>query len=100
MNTKFKRSKNKWINEQKALQDVIQLAQKQGQDPKAAHTATHYVWLFETEAPAEPGTFAVEKADNITEALAAQQAYESLETFEANLKAAHTDTHFVFSKIR
>jgi hypothetical protein len=100
MITKFKRSKNKWINEQEALNDICTLQNVPASDLTAAHTETHFVWCFETQDPAEPGTFAVKKTDSLTEAQAAQAAFESLETFEGNLKTAHTETHFVFSKIR
>jgi len=36
----------------------------------------------------------------MTEERALENAKEKLETFEGNLKAEHTETHFVFKKIR
>lgn len=36
----------------------------------------------------------------MTEEKARIEAQEKLETFEGNLKANHTTTHYVFSKIR
>jgi len=47
-----------------------------------------------------PKKWSVKKTDKITEQQAVERAMVKLETFESNLKADHTETHFVFRKIR
>lgn len=42
----------------------------------------------------------IKKSDDITELEAIAQAMEKLDTFEGNLKADHTETHYVFTKVR
>lgn len=98
MKTKFSRSIAKWTNEQDALTDVCTAQNVPANQLTAAHTPTHFVWeanLLTTP----PGKYAIAKSET-TEDQATQQALLDLETFEGNLQSEHTETHFVFSKIR
>lgn len=44
--------------------------------------------------------FSVKKSDTMSEERAKAICMAKLETFEGNLKADHTETHFIFRKIR
>ena len=62
------------------------------------HTEELWQWQL-----IDPKLFRIKKEEDATphdEQVARQSAMEHFKTFEGNLKGDHTDTHFVFSKVR
>ncbi|HLF51881.1 hypothetical protein [Flavobacterium sp.] len=101
----YKRSKRTWTSEQEAFFDVCE---KQNLNPDAIaaeHTEKHFVWktIITDETPIAtvlqntPCEFAKE---DFTKQEATQNAMKDLDTFEGNLKASHSETHYVFAKVR
>lgn len=100
----FKRSKRKWLNEKIALADVVEQQKLQADQLTAAHTEKHFVWTTPKviQKPKYESDFPVFEysMEDYTEADAVATAQTDLNTFEANLKPLHTETHYVFTKVR
>lgn len=94
----FKRSRAKWQDEEKALADVRSKFSENASMPLVAkHTDNFFVW----EVNLENTKFVrVLKTEVENENDAAHLAMQTLHTFQANLKADHTETHYVFSRIK
>lgn len=97
----YKRSISKWKTAEAALADILQKENLTENQLKPAHTAANFVFnvVDENEVSSDENTYRAAKEDS-TEKEAIEAAMEYLETFEGNLKADHTETHFVFSKVR
>jgi hypothetical protein len=95
----YKRSKNVWSNEQEAKNDICTKQNVQPHTLAPAHTATYFVFIQTPGAAAPTNVFRTSK-ENSTETAATNAAMMHLETFEGNLKADHTETEYVYSKVR
>ena len=98
MKKTFNRSKTVWNNEQEALQDVCTKQNVTADQLEAAHTTGKWVWKTTTNTIDE-NSVSYSKADYF-EQQAIEAAMLDLDTFEGNLAPAHTETNFVFSKVR
>lgn len=94
----FKRSKNNWTEEEKALTDVIAKQGIESQNLKPAHTETHFVW--EVVTATNKDTYVVAMNEVQSKAEAVEQAKVYFNTFEGNLKGHHTETEYIFTKVR
>lgn len=94
----FKRSKKTWTNEQEALQDVTAKQGIQEVNLKPVHTDKAFAWEVVTATNEDTFVIAIADVENHSEAVA--KAMEHLNTFEANLKPAHTETDYIFTKVR
>lgn len=95
---KFSRSKQTWSDEAAALIDVCEKMQLMPSNLTPAHTEMQFVWNTESQEG-----FAVKgylKSD-FDEKTATEMAMKDLgEVTEGNLKPDHTETHYVFTKVR
>lgn len=100
---KFSRSKNKWNNEEEALQDILQANSIDGQKLEAAHTDKQFVWKVVPETfPAaqfsENARFSLAKKEYKTEKKAVDHIIKNNDfVHEAQLKPCHTATHWQFN---
>lgn len=100
MKTIFKRVKKTFKNDEtKAFESVCKKSELKPEQLKPNHSEKEFIWelIVETE---KSKNFQILKTDVVDENEAIVCAMELLDTFEGNLKADHTDTHFVFSKVR
>lgn len=99
--TRFKKSFESEGAAKKSICEKLQIT-----DPTilvADHTNGTWRWKLADAPQAKPeaeNIYKVEKTEGMTDLLARDKAVEHLKTFEGNLKKEHTETHYVFIKIR
>ncbi len=96
----FKRSKNAWENEETALADVVAVQSVQSKHLRAMHTDTHFVWTGDFDKETNFPIFRIAMADVNAADEAVQLAMEYLDTFEGNLAPNHSETEYIFTKVR
>lgn len=98
-------------DEAKAFKSVLEKTGLKKEDLIPAHTDKQFIWVKAEDLNFEPSTndetepesqfpiveFAM---DDYTEADAVGKAMSDLDTFESNLRALHSDTHYRFTKVR
>ena len=97
---KFTRSKNTWENEEIALADVMHVQDVPERILKAAHTDTQFVWTTEVDGLTGFPVLRIAIADVEEKRDAIHSAMKCLDTFEGNLRTEHTETEYVFTKVR
>jgi hypothetical protein len=98
----YKRSKRTNPEEQKALENVLQVQNQLVENLVAEHNETHWIWktkIIENKT-FENDIFNIEKSKVKTEKEAKQKAMKFLKTFEGNLKPLHSDLEFRYRKVR
>lgn len=96
----YKRLKTIFKTEENALGDICRAKGIKENQLKACHEEKCFAWeLIEetTTGTTNQSTFA--KGD-FTKPEAVKEAVKQLDTFEGNIKENHTETHYVFSKVR
>lgn len=100
----YSRSRNKWNNEQEALEDVCKVQNCKPDVLTAQHNEKSFMW---TDQPKEKKAKEVEtekpfslSKEEYSEKQAIELAMETLNTFEGNLQRHDTETDYGFSKVR
>lgn len=104
----YKRLKSIFKTEQNALQNICTKKSIKPSQLKACHEEKCFAWELIEEAkdfdystldPTGQNKTVFAKED-YTKQEATQRAMQHFETFEGNLNANHTETHYVFTKVR
>jgi hypothetical protein len=98
----FKRIKTIFNTEILALQDICNSKSVTPAQLKACHEEKNFAWELVKEPETNKELVGVNGylKEDFTEHEAVKEAMDALNTFEGNLKTAHTETHYVFSKVR
>jgi hypothetical protein len=96
----FKRSRKVWQEEIIALADIVKKQELQHRTFEAKHTETQFVWELQPLAKNGKLSYQIAKKEVKDLKEATEKAIKYFDTFEGNLKGDHTETNFVFSKVR
>jgi len=96
----FKRSRNKWDNnERTALDDVLMITDLHPKQLITDHDEKSFKWHAGKSDNGLGNLFFFDKETH-TEQEAKNKAIYRLDTFEGNLLEDHTETHYGFQKVR